>query len=360
MRHFNKAGRDIEEKCSSRKKGGTMGKKDVISKIYLGAADRIADLLNNELFEGGSAVAASDIIELDSEAASILKDEDNIVNVRVVAKDLVRKVQFGIQVMLFAIEEQSDIHYAMPLKVLNGDAALYDKQWSGIRREHKRKKDLSGTEYISGFGREDHLVPVLSVVLYFGEQEWDGPLCLKEMMDLSTLPEEVREKIADYPVHLIDVRRYPHAERFRTDLKLVFGFLQRASEPEELTEFIEENTKEFSSLTEDAYDMIASMSETWELKELKKDVEQTEDYDMCKAIDMMMQEREERGIKLGEARGIQLGEARGIKLGEERGEARGIETDRNIFRLYKKGYKQNEIAEALKISLERVKEFLEE
>ena len=341
-----------------------MGKKDVISKIYLGAADRIADLLNNELFEGGSAVAASDIMELDSTAASTLKEEDNIVNVRVVAKDLVRKVRFGIQVMLFAIEEQSDIHYAMPLKVLNGDAALYDKQWRGIRREHKRKKDLSGAEYLSGFGREDHLVPVLSVVLYFGEQEWDGPLCLKEMMDLSTLPEEVREKIADYPVHLIDVRRYSHAERFRTDLKLVFGFLQRASEPEELTEFIEENTKEFSSLTEDAYDMIASMSKTGELKELKKDVEQTEDYDMCKAIDMMVADGEKRG----EERGIKLGEERGIKLGEERGEARGIrlgeergiETDRNIFRLYKKGYKQNEIADTLNISLERVKDFLDD
>ena len=131
-------------------------------------------------------------------------------------------------------------------------------------------------------------------------------------------------------------------------LKLVFGFLQRASEPEELTEFIDENTKEFSSLTEDAYDMIASMSKTGELKELKKDVEQTEDYDMCKAIDMMVADGEKRG------------EARGIKLGEERGEARGIETGRNIFRLYKKGYKQNEIAESLKISLERVKEFLEE
>ena len=134
----------------------------------------------------------------------------------------------------------------------------------------------------------------------------------------------------------------------KKDVKLVFGFLQRASEPEELTEFIEENTKEFSSLTEDAYDMIASMSKTGELKELKKDVEQTEDYDMCKAIDMMVADGEKRG------------EARGIKLGEERGEARGIETGRNIFRLYKKGYKQNEIAESLKISLERVKEFLEE
>ena len=89
--------------------------------------------------------------------------------------------------------------------------------------------------------------------------------------------------------------------------------------------------------------MIASMSKTGELKELKKDVGQ-EDYNMCKAIDMMMQEREEHG------------EERGIRLGE----ARGIETGRNIFRLYKKGYKQNEIAETLKISLERVKEFLEE
>ena len=182
-------------------------------------------------------------------------------------------------------------------------------------------------------------------------------------MDLNTLPEEVREKIADYPVHLIDVRRYPHAERFRTDLKLVFGFLQRASEPEELTEFIEENTKEFSSLTEDAYDMIASMSKTGELKELKKDVGQA-DYNMCKAIDMMVADGEKRGEERGEARGIKLGEkrgeARGIKLGEERGEMRGIEIGRNIFRLYMKGYKQKEIADKLKISLERVKDFLGE
>ena len=122
-------------------------------------------------------------------------------------------------------------------------------------------------------------------------------------------------------------------------LKLVFGFLQRASEPEELTEFIEENTKEFSSLTEDAYDMIASMSKTGELKELKKDVGQ-EDYNMCKAIDMMV--------------------ADGEKRGEERGETRGIEIGRNIFRLYMKGYKQKEIADKLKISLERVKDFLGE
>lgn len=72
------------------------------------------------------------------------------------------------------------------------------------------------------------------------------------------------------------------------------------------------------------------------LKELKKDVEQTEDYDMCKAIDMMVAD------------------------GEKRGEERGIETDRNIFRLYRKGYNQQAIADTLNISLERVKDFLDD
>lgn len=54
-----------------------MGKKDVISKIYLGEADRIADLLNNELFEGSKVVEASDIMERDSVAAKTWKEEDH-------------------------------------------------------------------------------------------------------------------------------------------------------------------------------------------------------------------------------------------------------------------------------------------
>ena len=132
---------------------------------------------------------------------------------------------------------------------------------------------------------------------------------------------------------MIDVRRYPHVERFKTDLRLVFGFLQRASEPEELTGFIGENTKEFSSLTEDTYDMIAAMSGTGELEKLKKDVGQ-EAYDMCKAIDMMMQEREA------------LGEERGIKMA------------RSIFQMYIKGCDQNKIADELHITAEKVRSVL--
>ena len=86
-----------------------MGKKDVISKIYLGEADRIADLLNNELFEGSKVVEASDIMERDSVAAETWKEEGHIVNVRVAAKDLVRNVRFGMQVMPEAYKPMSVI-----------------------------------------------------------------------------------------------------------------------------------------------------------------------------------------------------------------------------------------------------------
>ena len=42
-----------------------------------------------------------------------------------------------------------------------------------------------------------------------------------------------------------------------------------------------------------------------------------------RGIELGMKRGERRGIRLGEERGIKLGEKRGIKLGEERGEKRG-------------------------------------
>ena len=53
--------------------------------------------------------------------------------------------------------------------------------------------------------------------------------------------------------------------------------------------------------------------------ELEEEVER-----MSSLSQVLVNQGEERGIKLGEERGIKLGEERGIKLGEERGTAKGI------------------------------------
>lgn len=73
--------------------------------------------------------------------------------------------------------------------------------------------------------------------------------------------------------------------------------------------------------------MIASMSGTGQLESVKKEAEGKEEtYDMCKAIDMMMAESEERGIKMA----------------------------RKIFRLHMNGCRDSEIAEELDIPAEKV------
>lgn len=43
-------------------------------------------------------------------------------------------------------------------------------------------------------------MPLITIVVYFGKEPWDGPRSLKEMLDLNGLPKEIVEMVADYPL----------------------------------------------------------------------------------------------------------------------------------------------------------------
>lgn len=60
---------------------------------------------------------------------------------------------------------------------------------------------MSDDEFLSGFRKDDRLLPVVTVVIYFGAEEWDGPLSLHEMY--SDCSEEILRYIMDYRVNLI-------------------------------------------------------------------------------------------------------------------------------------------------------------
>lgn len=55
--------------------------------------------------------------------------------------------------LLLGIENQTDIHYAMPIRNMIYDSLQYGKQVMEIAAEHRKKKDRNGTqaEYLSGF-----------------------------------------------------------------------------------------------------------------------------------------------------------------------------------------------------------------
>ena len=71
----------------------------------------------------------------------------------------------------------------------------------------------------------------MTIVLYFGKH-WDGARSLHELLNMDMIPLEMRKFVANYPLHLIEVGSYPYADQFKTDLRLVFGFLQNADNKE--------------------------------------------------------------------------------------------------------------------------------
>lgn len=140
-------------------------------------------------------------------------------------RDLIRKSMSGMNFALIGIENQWNVHYAMPVRIMGYDFLTYDSQLKRIKKVHERKKDLSGAEYIAGFSKKDKLHPAITLLLYYGKEPWDGPRCLSDMIDWEDVPQEIKEKTADYPLYLVDVRRFKNMEDLETDVKLVFGFL---------------------------------------------------------------------------------------------------------------------------------------
>ena len=72
------------------------------------------------------------------------------------------------------VEEQSEVDYTMPFRVIGYDLDRYEQQLRIRRQEHRERKDLKAEEYLSGISRDDRFLPVVTLVLYFGKH-WDGP-----------------------------------------------------------------------------------------------------------------------------------------------------------------------------------------
>ena len=134
------------------------------------------------------------------------KKTDAVQKYRDILKSAVIKQDEKMSYVLLGIENQTDVHYAMPVRNAIYDALQYGRQVADIAAEHRRnKKDFTGKsngEYLSGFLKEDCIKPVITLVIHFGAEEWDGPLSLHEMMSVSDI--EILSFVENYRIHLID------------------------------------------------------------------------------------------------------------------------------------------------------------
>lgn len=140
---------------------------------------------------------------------------------------------------IIGIENQSEIHYAMPVRNMLYDAINYSRQASEADRLHRINKEYNGSaEFLSGFKKGDILTPVITLTVYWGDDEWDGPRSLHEMFDTNTLP--LRKYIADYKLNLIAPYEITDFDKFRTSLGTVLEVIKYASDEKAMNKLLEE------------------------------------------------------------------------------------------------------------------------
>ena len=116
-----------------------MGVKDTKAKEFLSDNERFADLFNYYLFDGKQVIKAADLCERDTTKVLSIFGTDKKEVPKQKWRDLFKSViikttEYGIFVLL-GVENQSEIHYAMPVRNMIYDAMEYSSQINEAARQ---------------------------------------------------------------------------------------------------------------------------------------------------------------------------------------------------------------------------------
>ena len=110
------------------KGGAFMGKVNAITKDYMSNPKYFADSFNYYLFGGKQLIKASDLQVLDPTEMVIVtqgKLNESVEKIRDVLKQCVLMSDDRATYLMLGIENQTDIHYALPVKNMIYDALNY-------------------------------------------------------------------------------------------------------------------------------------------------------------------------------------------------------------------------------------------
>ena len=272
-----------------------MGRKDTVTKNYMKQNTIFADAFNYYIYGGQQRILPGQLQELDTTEIVVPYGADDAGEPEQVYRDVMKRVvamkdEYAAYLLL-GIENQGDVNYAMPVKNWLYDAINYAKQVQKAANSHRKAKDSKGHskgEFLSGFYKEDRLIPVITLVILFSPDKWDGPTSLHEM--LSVRDEHILSLVPDYQIHLITPYGLSKDElkKFHSSLREVLTFIKYSKDREKMDEAVRDNFKKLRKEEIDVLNYCANVN-------LKLPPGE-EEVDVCKAWEDMKQEVEERTL----------------------------------------------------------------
>lgn len=323
-------------------------KADTITKNYVKDTDVFADIFNYYIYDGRQVILPDQLMERDSTKIALPYGADGAVvpiqKFRDVQKLYAAMTDGKMEYVLYGAENQSEIHYAMAVKNNLYDALEYAGQVEEAAKSHRKnmkrkneqretsadenRKTPSTGEFLSGFWADDRLIPSITVTIFFGSEEWDGPLSLFDMMDVSD--PNVLACMDNYHVRLIAPAKMTDEEimKFQSSLREVMLFIKYSKDKENLSRILRANEKRFREVERRAADVIEAITNSG----IKYD-KSKEAVDVCQAIQEIRKESESKG--------------------------RLIQAQKSAKKLYEMGIDIERIALAVDYAVETVKGWLE-
>ena len=241
-----------------------MSKIDARTHEYLKDNSRFADIVNYYVYDGEQIVNPSKLKELDPSEITFPHKKGRSSGIIQKSRDLLKNAcvmqDEKVTYMIIGIENQAKVQYAMPVKNLLYDAEQYSKQVSATAKKHKkeeRNNNISSGEFLSGFYKDDKLIPVITIVVFWSADKWDGPLTLHDMFEEDD--PDIMKFIPDYKINLIEPYNIKDEdfEKLKTDLAGVLKYIKYSNEKESLQKilhsdmFYEEVDRETAELLND-------------------------------------------------------------------------------------------------------------
>lgn len=290
-------------------------KPDTVLKNYWSNNEQFADLFNAVLFDGKPVIHPNELKDSDTEESSILEHKEFAESLKA-SRDIIKirkkLTVVGIELVLLGLENQEHIHYAMPMRLMGYDYGSYKKQYEQNASNYKVHDGLTDDEFLSKMKKTDKFMPVITIVVYYGERSWDGAKCLHEMLHI---PEEWKPFVNNYKMLLVEAKDN-NLKLHNINNQDLFNLLEILLDTTLPTNTAKERAMQYGKEHQTEKEVVMTVAGATNCTLDYNAFARKGDGDMCSVFEATRLEGVEQGI----AQGIEQGNAKGIiEMGIEYG-----------------------------------------
>lgn len=272
-------------------------KADMVMKEYVKDKRIFADIFNQYIYGGRQAIRAEQLTECGPMETALPYGIDGtevpVWKLRDTQEMYTAMTDGKIEYVLYVAGTAEEIPYGMLVWNRLYSALKYAGQMQTAKPHQKEVKwrkeqgrtEPGGDKRIFGAGealgscQRENLMPSIMVTLFFGLEEWDGPLSLFDMMEVTD--PHVLACMDNYHVRLIAPAGMSDGEimKFQSSMREVMFFIKYSKDQENMARIVEANEKRFRGVERRAAEVACAATNLG----MKFD-ESGENVDMCKVL----------------------------------------------------------------------------